>query len=115
MSVYFKFLEIRDYFLETPAQQLRAMTELFGREHSDCTDIWRRLYISSDESEGDQEPIRKKWKPPGWLNKVVYHCGLDRLVDLIPYAWDDHLLDETFANLQTPRLWEHISKRYLPK
>lgn len=96
-------------------QQLRAMTELFGREHSECTDIWRWLYINEDGNDDDHEPDCKKWKPPGWLDKVVSHFRLDHLVGLIPYTWDDHLMDEVFANLQTPRLWEYVSKRYLPK
>jgi hypothetical protein len=91
------------------------VTELYGRKHSDCTDNWRRLYINEDENEDNQDPNRKKWKPPGWLDKVVFNLGLDRLVDLIPYTWDDHLLDEVFANLETPRLWEYVSKRYLSK
>jgi len=91
------------------------MAGLFGRKYSDCTDIWRRLYIDEDENEDDEDQNCKKWKPPGWLDRTVSNFRLDRLVDLIPYTWDDHLLEEVFANLETPRLWEYVSKRYLSK
>jgi hypothetical protein len=92
-EIYGKFLEIRDYYLEPPAQQLQAMSELFGEKHWDCTEIWRRLYIKNDELQTSQAAEPKQWKPPGWLARIVGAFGLEKVVDGIPYTWDAHLMD----------------------
>lgn len=69
------------------------MSELFGKENIACTEIWRQLYIKDDEEDPRPEKT-KRWKPPAWLKRTVDHLGVDKLVDLIPYTSDVHLMDE---------------------
>ena len=102
-DVYGKFLDIRDYYLETTSQQLIAMNKLFGDEHSACFMIWQRLFV--DENEPKPKPYKRQNKL-GWLDRIVAEFRLDRIRDLIVYTWDKGLLDEEGRPLETLSLDE---------
>ena len=90
-DIYDKFLDIRDYYLKTPSQQLISMNELFGDEHSACFMIWQRLFV--DENDLRPQPYRRRNKL-GWLERIVAEFGLDRIRDLITYTGDNILFDD---------------------
>ena len=104
-DVYGQFLGIRDYYLETPSQQLIAMNKLFGSEHSACFLIWQGLFV--DENEPKPKPYKRRNKL-GWLERIVGTFGFDRIRDLITYTWDKGLLDEEgrpIGTLSLAELW----------
>lgn len=97
-DIYGKFLDIRDYYLKTPSQQLISMNELFGDEHSACFMIWQRLFV--DENEPKPKPYKRR-KKLGWLERIVAEFDLDRIRDLIKYTGDNILFDDEGRLLET--------------
>ncbi|VUC27364.1 unnamed protein product [Clonostachys rosea] len=73
-DVYESFLRERDYWLDTPAEQLSKMQKVFGEEHDDCFRIWARLYL--------REPIPRL--PDSYLPLPALHTFLQSVAD---YSW----------------------------
>ncbi|KIM98419.1 hypothetical protein OIDMADRAFT_202208 [Oidiodendron maius Zn] len=107
-DVYSQFLDIRDYFLKTPSEQLIAMNKLFGDEHYECLMIWQRLFV--DEDEPKPKPYKRRDKL-GWLERVVSELHLDRIKNMIVYTWDKGLLNEEgrpIGTLPLGEVWESL-------
>ncbi|CAH0047011.1 unnamed protein product [Clonostachys solani] len=73
-EVYESFLRERDYWLDTPAEQLSKMKQVFGEENDDCFQIWARLYL--------REPIPRL--SYSYLSLPALHNFLQSVAD---YSW----------------------------
>lgn len=72
--MYESFLRERDYWLDTPAEQLSKMRKVFGEENDDCFQIWAKLYL--------REPIPRV--SYSYLPLPALHMFLQSVAD---YSW----------------------------
>ncbi len=105
--IYRDFLNIRDYYLKPPAEQILAMDKLFGTKHAECTTIWKSVFI--DNSDPASKPAVQKQKL-GWLERLVVELGVDRIRDLITYTWDLGLLDKNGRGIPKEEFVDDPSK-----
>uniref|UniRef100_A0A093XHD2 Serine/threonine-protein kinase/endoribonuclease IRE2 n=1 Tax=Talaromyces marneffei PM1 TaxID=1077442 RepID=A0A093XHD2_TALMA len=84
---YYHFLEQRDYWLNTPGQQLLSLQEVFGEEHAECLEIWQKLFLRDSSA---RTWIGRSDSPSPWWNRFV----LKKFVDGIWSTWDAGLLDK---------------------
>jgi hypothetical protein len=49
-NIYDEFLSGRDYYLEILGQQLQSMRKIFGKKHTECTEIWQNLFLNDTNS-----------------------------------------------------------------
>lgn len=96
---YHEVLEIRYYHHEPGSQQLAAMTERSGNDHSECTVIWKGLFVEHDgdgraSERAANDARRKKRKRLAWLERVLSELGVDMIRGMVFNTWDKALLDE---------------------
>jgi hypothetical protein len=85
-DVYYHFLEQREYWLNTPGQQLLSLQEALGGKHADCLEIWQKLFLRDSSA---RAWVGRSDSPSPWWNRFAFKMFLDGVWS----AWDVGLLD----------------------
>lgn len=86
-DVYYHFLEQREYWLNTPGQQLLSLQNVFGEKHAECLEIWQQLFLRDSSA---RAWVGRSDSPLPWWNRFA----LKKVVDGIWSTWDVGMLDK---------------------
>jgi hypothetical protein len=86
-DVYYHFLEQREYWLNTPGQQLLSLQKVFGEKHAECLEIWQKLFLRDSSA---RAWVGRSDSPSPWWNRFA----LKKFVDGIWSTWDAGMLDK---------------------